>query len=49
MRSELFSAGEIRGKHEQVLSLLIDIPTYDLEYCDLDQGIQVLDGLVQGA
>ncbi|HUA91221.1 MAG TPA: hypothetical protein VL991_01575 [Terracidiphilus sp.] len=47
LRSELFSAGEIRARHEQVLAVLFDVPTYELEYCDLDQGIHALEGLIR--
>jgi energy-coupling factor transporter ATP-binding protein EcfA2 len=42
-RKELYSAGEIRAKHEQILEILSDIPTYDLHYCTLDQAIVQLD------
>ncbi len=35
---ELYSAGEVRAKHERILQILSDIPTYELQYCDLDQG-----------
>jgi hypothetical protein len=44
---ELYSAGEIRAKHERILEVLSDVPTYELQYCDLDQGIQTLDLLMQ--
>jgi hypothetical protein len=44
---ELYSAGEIRKKHEQILKILSDIPTYELQYCDLNDGIAVLDLLSQ--
>jgi hypothetical protein len=44
---ELYSAGEIREKHEQILKILSDIPTYELQYCDLNDGIAVLDLLSQ--
>lgn len=44
-RCELYSAGEIRAKHERILEILSDIPTYELQYRDLDQGIEALDGL----
>jgi hypothetical protein len=40
---ELYSAGEIRAKHENFLQALYDIPTYELEYCDFEQGIDALD------
>jgi hypothetical protein len=40
---ELYSAGEIRAKHEQILEVLWDIPTFEMEYCDLDEGIQALE------
>jgi hypothetical protein len=45
---ELYSAGEIRLKHEIILEVLSDIPTYELKYCDLHQGIEVLDRLTSG-
>lgn len=42
---ELYSAGEIRAKHQIILKVLSDIPTYELRYCDLYQGIEALDRL----
>jgi len=45
---ELYSAGEIRAKHESILEVLSDIPTYELKYCDLHQGVEVLDRLTSG-
>jgi hypothetical protein len=44
---ELYSAGEIRTKHEKILECLFDIPTYELQYCDLSQGILALDLLTR--
>jgi energy-coupling factor transporter ATP-binding protein EcfA2 len=46
--SELYSAGDIRAKHEGILQILSDIPTYELHYCDLSQGILTLDLLSRG-
>jgi hypothetical protein len=46
MCKELFSAGEIRGKHENRLEVLSDVPTYQLEYRELDQAIAQLELLV---
>ncbi len=46
-RRELYSAGEIRAKHETILERLWNIPTYELEYCKLDDGIQALDHLAR--
>jgi hypothetical protein len=46
-RQELFSAGEIRKKHETILQNLSDVPTYELHYCDLHDAMQKLDLLVQ--
>jgi hypothetical protein len=40
---ELFSAGEIREKHEKILQMLSDVPTYELHYCDLHDAIRKLD------
>jgi energy-coupling factor transporter ATP-binding protein EcfA2 len=46
LRKDLYSAGEIRAKHEQTLTVLSDIPTSDLHYYTLDQAILQLDLLV---
>jgi energy-coupling factor transporter ATP-binding protein EcfA2 len=40
---ELFSAGEIREKHETILQMLSDVPTYELRYCDLHDAMRKLD------
>jgi hypothetical protein len=45
MKSELFSAGEIRTKHEQMLDVFSKVPTYELQYSDLDDAILQLDRL----
>jgi len=45
---ELYSAGEIREKHESILGVLSAIPTYELQYCDLYQGVEALDRLTSG-
>ena len=42
---ELYSAGEIRAKHERILEVLADIPTYELQYWDLNEGIEALGRL----
>jgi hypothetical protein len=46
MSDELYSAGEIRAKHEQVLERLADVPTFELHYCSPDQAIGQLERLV---
>lgn len=46
---ELYSAGEIRRKHEKILGILSDVPTYELQFCDLYEGVHALDILTQGA
>jgi energy-coupling factor transporter ATP-binding protein EcfA2 len=43
--SDLYSAGEIRVKHEKILQSLSDIPTYELQYSGLSQGVLLLDRL----
>jgi hypothetical protein len=48
MRNELYSAGEIRTKHEKILEVLSGIPTYELQYYDLHRAIGQLDLLVEG-
>ncbi len=45
-RQELFSAGEIRKKHEKILQMLSDVPTYELHYCDLNDAMRNLDLLI---
>ncbi|QMV20453.1 aldolase [Granulicella sp. 5B5] len=45
MQNELFSAGEIRAKHMQILETLANVPTYELQYTDLNDGIEALETL----
>jgi energy-coupling factor transporter ATP-binding protein EcfA2 len=47
MQDELFSAGEIREKHERILERLSSVPTYELRYCDLKDAIAQLNLLVE--
>jgi hypothetical protein len=47
LRRELYSAGEIRAKQEKILEKLWDIPTYELEYFTLDDGVRMLDRLAR--
>jgi hypothetical protein len=42
---ELYSAGEIRTRHEVALKKLADIPTYELQYSDLEEAMQLLNTL----
>jgi energy-coupling factor transporter ATP-binding protein EcfA2 len=46
MQEDLFSAGEIREKHEKVLERLSSVPTYELLYSDLEDAIEQLNRLV---
>jgi hypothetical protein len=46
-RHELYSAGELRAKHAASLEILADIPTYELYYCDLNEGIEALEVLTR--
>jgi len=46
-RRELYSAGEIRAEHERILESLSDVPTYELDYCDISQGISSLELLLR--
>jgi len=47
LRRELFSTGEIRERHEQLLGVLWDVPAYHLPYRDLEDGLMALDRLVR--
>ncbi len=42
---DLYSAGELRAKHERILEGLWDIPTFEMKYCDLGSGIRALEAL----
>ena len=44
---ELYSAGDVRVKHESILEVLSDIPTYELQYYDLTEAEQALAVLVR--
>jgi hypothetical protein len=44
---ELFSAGEIRARHERILNLLYATPTFELRYRDLDKAIEQLNLLAE--
>lgn len=44
-RRDLYSAGEIRAKHERILEALWNIPTFEMEYWNLDEGIRALEVL----
>ncbi|MGH9598208.1 MAG: aldolase, partial [Edaphobacter sp.] len=48
MSKELYSAGEIRARHKKVLERLAGIPTFELQYCSLDQAIERLERLAAG-
>jgi len=46
---ELYSAGEIRARHEEILKRFSDVPTFDMEYSSIDEGIRMLEQLTQDA
>jgi hypothetical protein len=46
MSEELYSAGEIRAKHQKILGKLAGIPTFELHYESLEDASLRLDGLV---
>ena len=46
---DLYSAGEIRAQHEEILKRFDNIPTYELQYRDVDHGIRLLELLTRGA
>lgn len=47
LAAELFSAGEIRAKHTASLEILAGVPTFELHYSNLDEGIRALDELTR--
>jgi hypothetical protein len=47
LRAELYSAGEIRAKHEKILEVFSGVPAYELHYCDPDQAVYQLELLTQ--
>ena len=48
MRGELYSAGPVRARHEQILGVMSTVPTFELHYRDLADAIDQLDQLVLG-
>lgn len=46
---ELYSAGEIRARHEKILKSLSTVPAFELRYWDLDSGIRSLESLPRNA
>ena len=47
MSEELYSAGEIRVKHQKMLEKLAGTPTFELQYQSLEEAISQLDQLVE--
>lgn len=45
MRDELYSAGEVRARHEKILERFIAVPSYELHYSNLDDAIHQLETL----
>lgn len=45
MCQELYSAGDVRARHEKILESLTLIPTYELHYSNLDDAIRQLETL----
>jgi hypothetical protein len=45
MQEELYSSGEIRTRHKEKLKVFGNIQAFDLQYCDLRQGIEALEDL----
>lgn len=46
---ELYSAGEIRTRHEEILKCFSSVPTFDMEYSGVDDGTRMLEQLTQEA
>jgi hypothetical protein len=44
---DLYSAGEIRAKHAAVLEILANVPTWELQYCNLNEGVKALELLTR--
>jgi len=45
---ELYSAGDIRARHEEILTVFASVPTFELRYRDLRDAIESLDRLTRG-
>lgn len=45
MKNELYSAGDVRARHEEILERFADIPCYELHYSDLSSAICQLETL----
>jgi hypothetical protein len=46
---DLYSAGEIRARHEQILKRFFGVPAFDMEYAGIDDGVRMLERLMQEA
>lgn len=46
-RQELYSAGEIRARHEAILESLSQVPTFEIEYAAIEDGMRLLEQLTQ--
>lgn len=46
MSDEMYSAGEIKRRHQKYLEKFAETPTYELHYCSLEEAICELDRLV---
>jgi energy-coupling factor transporter ATP-binding protein EcfA2 len=46
MSNEIYSAGQVRARQEKILQTLSHVPTYSLQYRDLDQAIAHLNHLI---
>jgi hypothetical protein len=45
--NELYSAGEIRAKHEEILKRFSSVPTFEMEYTGIDDGMRMLELLTE--
>jgi hypothetical protein len=46
---DLYSAGDIRVKHERILRALWNVPTFEMQYSDLEKGVKALELLTLDA
>jgi hypothetical protein len=47
MSEDLYSAGEIRARHKEILQRMANIPTFELHYRGLDDAIEHLNRLIE--
>jgi hypothetical protein len=47
LRRELYSTGVLRARHDKILEVFYNVPSYELQYCSLQDGVEALESLAR--